>query len=63
MPTKQIQIPIQLGEPVEHRGVVIAPLFPRERPRAEYLTLEEALPLGFRVAEVDAAAQCPNSRS
>jgi len=59
MPTKQIQIPIQLGGPVEHRGVVVAPLFPREQPRAEYLTLEEALPLGFRVAEVDAAGLVP----
>jgi len=59
MPTKQIQIPIQLGEPVEHRGVVVAPVFPRSRPRAEYLTLEEALPLGFRVSEVDAAGMVP----
>jgi hypothetical protein len=59
MPTKQIQIPIQLGEPVEHRGVVIAPLFPREQPRADYLTLEKALPLGFRVSEVDAAGSVP----
>jgi hypothetical protein len=59
MPTKQIYIPIQLGEPVEHRSVVVAPLFPREQPRAEYLTLEEALPLGFRVAEVDAAGMVP----
>jgi hypothetical protein len=50
---------IQPGEPVEHRGVVIAPLFPRARPHAEYLTLEEALPLGFRVAEVDAAGSVP----
>jgi hypothetical protein len=57
--TKQIQIPIQLGEPVEHRGVVMAPLFPREQPCAEYLTLEEALPLGFRVAEVAAAGMVP----
>jgi len=59
MPAKQIQIPIQLGEAVEQRGVVIAPLFPRVRPRAEYLTLEEALPLGFRVAEVDADGSVP----
>jgi len=59
VPTKQIQIPIQLGEPVEHRGIVVAPLFPREQQRAEYLTLEEALPLGFRVAEVDAAGSVP----
>src|SRR5947207_11318684 len=47
--------PIQLGEPVERRGVVIAPLFPRTDPSAEYLTLEEAIPLGFHVTEVDAA--------
>jgi hypothetical protein len=59
MPTKQIQIPIQLGEPIEHRGIVVAPLFPRAQPSAEYLTLEEALPLGFRVAEVDAAGIVP----
>lgn len=59
IPTKQIEIPIQLGEPVERRGVVVAPLFPRLKPRAEYVTLEEALPLGFRVAEVDAAGSVP----
>lgn len=59
MPTKQIQSPIQLGEPVEHRGGVVVPIFPREQPRAEYLTLEEALPLGFSVAEIDAAGSVP----
>src|SRR5919197_1181698 len=51
--------PIQLGEPVEHRGVVIAPLFPRTDPRAEYLTLEQAVPLGFHVTEIDAAGSVP----
>jgi hypothetical protein len=50
---------IQLGDPVEHRGVVIAPLFPRNNPKADYLTLEEALPLGFRITEVDAAGSVP----
>ncbi len=50
---------IQLGDPVEHRGVVIAPLFPRRQPGAEYLTLEEAIPLGFRVEEVDEAGSVP----
>jgi hypothetical protein len=59
IPTKQIDLPIQLGEPVEHRGVVVAPLFPLITPRAEYVTLEEALPLGFHVAEVDAAGSVP----
>jgi ARG and Rhodanese-Phosphatase-superfamily-associated Protein domain len=43
---------IELGDPVEHRGVVIAPLFPRWPARARYLTLEDAIPLGFRVSEV-----------
>jgi hypothetical protein len=50
---------IQIGELVEHRGVVVAPLFPRQRPRTRYLTLEEALPLGFRVTEVDAQGSVP----
>ena len=43
---------IQLGDPVEHRGGAIAPLFPRQQPVTDYLTLEDALPLGFRVDEV-----------
>src|SRR5215212_3222291 len=51
--------PIQLGEPVEHRGVVIAPLFPRTDPRAEYLTLEQAIPLGFHVTEIDESGSVP----
>ena len=50
---------IQLGEPVSHRGVVVAPLFPRLTPAAAYVTLDEALPLGFRVTEVDAAGLVP----
>jgi hypothetical protein len=50
---------IQLGDPVEHGGVVIAPLFPRRNPETEYLTLDQALPLGFRVTEVDAAGSVP----
>ena len=50
---------VQLGDPVEHRGVVVAPLFPRNNPKADYLTLEEALPLGFRITETDAAGSVP----
>jgi hypothetical protein len=53
---------IQIGDPVGHRGVVIVPLFPRSRPRAAYVTLEEALPLGLRVTEVDAAGSVPELR-
>lgn len=30
---------LQLGDAVEHRGIVIAPLFPRRTPVAEYATL------------------------
>jgi hypothetical protein len=50
---------IQLGEVVEHRGIVVAPLFPRSDPRATYVNLDEALPLGFAVTEVDAAGSVP----
>src|SRR6266498_1481531 len=44
---------------MEHRGLVIVPSFPRADPKAEYVTLEEALPLGFRITEVDAAGSVP----
>ena len=50
---------IQLGEPVSHRGVIVAPLFPRRTPAAAYVTLDEALPLGFSVTEVDEAGLVP----
>jgi hypothetical protein len=50
---------IQLGDPIEHRGVVLCPLFPRLSPKADYVTLEEALPLGFRVTEVDESGAVP----
>jgi hypothetical protein len=49
----------QLGELVEHRGIVLAPLFPRSRPRARYVTLDEALALGFRVSEVSSHGSVP----
>jgi hypothetical protein len=54
-----IENSIQLGDPVKHRGLVITPLFPLNNPSAEYLTLEEALPLGFSITEVDAAGSVP----
>jgi len=49
----------RLGNPVEHRGIVITPLFPRRDPVAQYVTLDEALPLGFRVREVSDAGLVP----
>ena len=55
----KLETTIQLGEPVVHRGVVLCPLFPRLSPAADYVTLEEALPLGFRVTEVDEAGAVP----
>ena len=44
---------LQLGDPVAHRGVVVAPLFPLSTPRAVYITLDQAIPQGLRVVEVD----------
>jgi hypothetical protein len=49
----------QIGEPVEHRGIVVAPLFPRRDPVAHYLTLDEALGKGLRITEVDEAGTVP----
>ena len=54
-----IETTIQLGDPFEHRGVVIAPLYPRRSPAAAYVTAEEAMPFGFRVTEVDAEGSVP----
>ncbi len=50
---------VQLGERIEQRGIVIVPLFPRRQPTTEYLTLEDAIPLGFAITEVDAAGAVP----
>ncbi len=50
---------VQLGEPLEHRGIVIAPLFPHRDPVADYVTLDEALPRGLRITEVDEAGTVP----
>ena len=58
-PTAQ---PFQLGDPVEHRGVVVCPLFPLNDPRARYLTLEEAIPRGLRFEEIGASGSVPELR-
>jgi hypothetical protein len=50
---------VQLGEPVEHRGIVICPLFPRRDPVADYLTLDEALARGLRIAETSESGSVP----
>jgi hypothetical protein len=49
----------QLGEPVEHRGIVVTPLFPRRDPVASYVTLDEALPRGLRITETSDAGSVP----
>jgi hypothetical protein len=49
----------QIGDAREHRGIVIAPLFPRHDPVAEYLTLDEALAGGLRIQEVDESGSVP----
>ena len=54
-----LETTLQLGDAVEHRGVVIAPLFPRRTPVAEYATLEDALPLGLRIDEVSESGSVP----
>jgi hypothetical protein len=49
----------QLGEPVEHRGVVVTPLFPRRDPVAAYVTLDEALPRGLQITETSESGTVP----
>jgi hypothetical protein len=58
-----IEEAIQLGDPLEHHGIVIAPLYPRTSPKADYLTLEEALSLGFRITEIDDAGSVPELKA
>ena len=50
---------IQIGEPVEHRGIVVAPLFPRRDPVAAYVTLDEALAGGLRIRETSESGSVP----
>jgi hypothetical protein len=50
---------VQLGDPLEHRGIVVTPLFPRSDPVAGYLTLDEALAGGLLIRELDEAGSVP----
>ena len=43
----------QLGEPVDHRGIVLAPLFPLRDPVARYATLDDALARGLEITEIN----------
>ena len=49
----------QLGDPVEHRGIMITPLFPAGDPVAGYITLDEALPRGLTISETSDAGSVP----
>jgi hypothetical protein len=49
----------QLGETVEHRGIVVTPLFPRRDPVAPYITLDEALPRGLAITETSESGSVP----
>lgn len=50
---------VQIGDPVEHRGIVVTPLFPRRDPIAAYLTLDEALSFGLRISETSESGTVP----
>jgi hypothetical protein len=52
-------LPLTVGAPVEHRGIVIAPLFPVADPVADYVTLDEALPRGLAIEEIGAGGTVP----
>ena len=54
-----IETVAQLGEPVDQRGIVVIPLFPRRDPVAAYLTLDEALAGGLRIREVSESGSVP----
>lgn len=55
MPSLTLIDTLQLGDAIHHRGVTVAPLFPRRDPAAEYITLDEAVAAGLRITEVDEA--------
>jgi len=52
-------LPFQLGDAVEHRGIVVTPLFPGRDPVAGYITLDEALPRGLTIRETSDAGSVP----
>ena len=47
------------GEPLEHSGIVVTPLFSSRDPVAGYITLDEALPRGLRITETSDAGSVP----
>jgi len=51
--------PFQVGQPVEHRGIVVAPLFPLRDPVAGYVTLDEAVGDGLEIGETGPDGMVP----
>lgn len=51
--------PFQVGAPVEHRGIVVAPLFPLRDPVARYLALDVALERGLEITGAGADGRVP----
>jgi hypothetical protein len=52
-------LPFQVGEPAEHRGIVVAPLFPLRNPVARYLTLDQGLSRGLMITETSEDGDVP----
>lgn len=52
-------LPFQIGDPVEHRGIVVAPLFPLHDPVARYVTLDEGLARGLSLTETSETGEVP----
>jgi hypothetical protein len=52
-------LPFQVGDPLEHRGIVLAPLFPVRNPIAHYVTLDTALARGLSITETSDAGDVP----
>ncbi|HET7368139.1 MAG TPA: DUF6569 family protein [Gaiella sp.] len=57
MSTSTLQF--QVGDPVEHRGIVVVPLFPRRNPVARYVTLDEGLARGLSLTETSDMGEVP----
>src|SRR3989304_1707988 len=54
-----IQDLFQIGEPVEHRGITVAPLFPRHDSVAGYIPLDGARAQGLRIRETSESGSVP----
>jgi hypothetical protein len=52
-------LPFQVGDPVQHRGIVVTPLFPRQDPVARYVTLDTGLSRGLTITETSEAGTVP----